>query len=92
MDFIQPCQDVLAIHCKQPLAAWHHGRLWGFLKFYWQYPRSIEEVHTMCGVPGQTLEPLLTVVLAQLFYDPGGTVAKATFAQQPNDPHITGIP
>lgn len=43
MDFIQPCQDVLAVHCEQPLAAWHHCRLWGFLEFYWQHPRSLRK-------------------------------------------------
>lgn len=75
MDFIQPCQDVLAVDGEQPLAARHHCRLWGFLELYLRHPGCFEEVHTLGGVPGQTLEPLLAVVLAQLFNDPRGTVA-----------------
>ncbi len=72
MDFIQPGQDVLAVNGEQPLAAWHHCRLWGLLEFH---PGLIEEVNTLGGVPGQTMEPLLAVVFTQLLDHPRGAVA-----------------
>lgn len=62
MDFIQPCQDVLAVDSEEPLAAWHNCRCWGLLEGDRQHPRSTEEIHTLSGVAGQTLEPLFTVV------------------------------
>ncbi len=75
MDFIQPCQDVLAVNGEQPLAAWYHCRLWGLLEFHWHPPGLIEEVNTLGGVTGQMMEPLLVVVFTQLLDHPRGAVA-----------------
>lgn len=91
-DVLQPGQNVLAVDRQKPLAAGHNSRLWGLREVHRQQSRALEEGHTLRGVPCHTMQPLLCVVLPQLFEDTRWAVTQAPLPQQPDYADVTGVP